>query len=373
MGVGLVLFSAHNYDQPGLNQITFPAIGTLLVLFAAWFSYMRGFWTRPPKQIWIPLSVISASIVIAGIMEWNYHGLGTALMGLCLFEVFMAGRGLGTGIFKVFTVAVIIECAIVIFQGIAHLGIRTGGFYGGAPGNDFGNYAMALRLLAFGFLVSMHIRPSRRWLLLSLVTVALVFTGAEEALLVGGIIGVVVLLRRDIGRRLLIVSAGAVVLILVLLPTGIPQQLFISGGGPMQMEERLGALVNGDYEGVNKSSGHRLEIYKRVIENIAPFGHGYYVTEFGGLEKRTPHNVPLAIADQVGPLAALAWVCVTVYMAWKTKWRYLFIGILALSVLDHALWTQAAVWWWAAVGVASETEPGEGTDKVFAVGKGEVK
>jgi len=371
MGVGLVLFSAHNYDQPGLNQITFPAIGTLLVLFSAWFSYMRGYWTRPPKQIWIPLSVISASIVIAGIMEWNYHGLGTALLGLCLFGVFLAGRGLGTDIFKVFTVAVVVECAIVIFQGIAHPGIRTGGFYGGAPQNDFGNYAMAMRLLVFGFLASTHIRPSRRWWLLALVAVALVFTGAEEVLLVGAILGIVVLVRKDVSRRLLAVSAVVVVLVLALLPSGIPQQLFLRGGGPMQMEERLDALFAG---GLNKATGHRLEIYRRVIDNIAPFGHGYYVTEFGGVwDKHTAHNVPLVITDQVGPLAALAWVWATVYMAWRTKWRYLFIGILAMSILDHALWTQAAVWWWAAVGVASGTEPGEGTDKVFAVGKGGVK
>ena len=378
MGVGLVLFTAHNIDQPGLNLISLPAIGTLLVIFATWFAYLRGQWTLGDKRIWIPLAVISVSIVVAGAMEWNYHGVGTALMGLLLFAVYLASRWLGQDIFKVFTVAVIVECAIVIYQGVAHSGIRAGGIYGGAVDLDFGNYTMALRLLVFGFLASTHIRPGRRWLLLIPVIVALYFTGAEEALLVGIILGVAVFVRRDIGWRMLVVPVSLLLLLAITLPFSIPQDLYgkfqtrvdaIEQSVTVEQEEVMVA-DNGYtnlYDSLNFASGHRLEIYKRVIENIKPFGHGYYVTEFGGLEKRTAHNVPLIIVDQVGPLAAVAWLWVTVFMAIKTRWKYLFIGIFAMSILDHALWTQAAPWWWAAVGIASGVQPSGDTDRIFNV------
>jgi len=380
MGVGLVLFAAHNIDQPGLNLISLPAIGTLLLIFATMFAYFRGQWTMGDKRTWIPLAVISASIVVAGAMEWNYHGVGTALMGLVLFAVYLASRWLGQDIFKVFTVAVIVECAIVIFQGIAHPGIRTGGIYGGSVDVDFGNYAMALRLLVFGFLASTHIRPRRRWLLFIPVIIALYFTGAEEALLVGIILGIAVCIRRDIGRRLLVIPVGIILLFVVTLPFGIPQELykrFPDRVGAIEQsvktnDENNGVLVveieyNNLYESLNFASGRRLEIYKRVIENIEPFGHGYYVTEFGGIEKRIPHNVPLIIVDQVGPLAAVAWLWVTGFMVVKTRWKYLFIGILAMSILDHAIWTQAAPWWWAAVGIASGVQPSGDTDRIFNV------
>ena len=359
MGVGLVLFTAHNIDQPGLNLIYLPAIGTLLLIFATWFAYLRGHWTMGPKRIWIPLAIISASIVVAGAMEWNYHGVGTALMGVVLFSVYLASRWLGQDIFKVFTVAVLVECAIIIYQGLAHPGLRTGGVYGGAAGADFGNYAMALRLLVFGFLASTHIRPSRRWLLLIVVVIALFFTGAEETLLIGIIMGIVVLVRRDIGRRLVAVSVGVLLVLVATLPFGIPQDLY------SKFTARVDAVETGTYEGLNFASGRRLETYKTVIENIRPFGHGYYVTEFGGDVKRVPHNVPLVIVEQVGPLAAVAWLWVTGFMVVKTRWKYLFIGILAMSILDHAFWTQASPWWWVAVGVASAHQPQGNTDRIF--------
>ena len=378
MGVGLVLFTAHNIDQPGLNLISLPAIGTLLLIFATMFAYFRGQWTLGDKRIWIPLAIISASIVVAGALEWNYHGLGTALMGLVLFAVYLACRWLGQDIFKVFTVAVLVECAIITYQAIAHPGIRTGGFYGGAGGIYPGNYAMALRLLVFGFLASTHIRPGRRWLLFIPIIVALYFTGAEEALLVGIILGVAVFVRRDIGWRILVVPVSLLLLLAITLPFSIPQDLYgkfqtrvdaIEQSVTVEQEEVMvaGTGYTSLYDSLNFASGRRLEIYKRVIENIEPFGYGYYVTEFGGLEKRTPHNVPLIIVDQVGPLAAVAWLWVTGFMVVKTRWKYLFIGIFAMSILDHALWTQAAPWWWAAVGIASGVQPSGDTDRIFNV------
>ena len=358
MGVGLVLFSAHNIDQPGLNLISLPSIGTIMILFASCFAYLRGFWHLPPKRIWIPLAIISFSIVITGAIEWSYHGLGTALMGVSLFFIFVSCRGLGPDIFKVFTVAVLVECAIIVYQGIAHPGIRTGGMFGGDV-MSFGNYAMAMRLLVFGFLASTDIRRKKRWMLLVPISIALFFSGAEETLLIAIIMGIALCVRKDLNRYLIMVPIAITALIVITYPTGIPQQLY------GKFADRIEAVGTNTYEGLNFASGHRLQTYKIVIENIRPFGHGYYVTEFGGIEKRVPHNVVLVIVEQVGPLAALVWLWVTGYMVIKTKWKYLFIGIFAMSLIDHALWTQAAPWWWAAVGIASAHQPADNTDRIF--------
>jgi len=63
--------------------------------------------------------------------------------------------------------------------------------------------------------------------------------------------------------------------------------------------------------------------------------------------------VPLIIVDQIGPLAGLAWLWVTIACLVKTKWRYAFIAVIALSLFDHYIWTQAAPYWWVLVGVST--------------------
>jgi len=44
------------------------------------------------------------------------------------------------------------------------------------------------------------------------------------------------------------------------------------------------------------------------------------------------------------------------YCAVRTRWKYAFVAVLALSVWDHFIWTQFAPLWWALVGVATVSE-----------------
>jgi len=363
LGLGLVLFPIHNIRQPGIELISIPAIGTLILVFAVWFAYLRGKWSLGPKAVWIPLAMISLSIVVSGILEWSYRGTGTSLTGLLLFTVYLACRWLGKDVFKVFLIAIAIEGAFILHQAITHPGVRTGGFFGGALDREWTNYAMALRLMAFGTLAGMTVlAPSKRWWLLPPVVLLLVLTGAEETLLVGSIMLIALLVRRDWNKKLLVIPAVLVVLVLLMLPSGIPQSLY------WRFSDRIDAVADtntDEFERFNYASGHRLSVYSNVIHNISPVGHGYYITEFGDANTSVPHNVPMMITDQVGPVAAVAWVFVILYLATRTRYRYLFIGILAMSILDHAIWTQAAPWWWAAAGVATNSTPEGDTDRIF--------
>jgi hypothetical protein len=94
----------------------------------------------------------------------------------------------------------------------------------------------------------------------------------------------------------------------------------------------------------------RWDMIVNVFANISFFGHGLSLTEFN---PTTAHNVPVVILQQIGVIPALCWIWVTIYCLIKTPYKYAWTAIIGLSVFDHYLWTQAAVWWWALVGVSS--------------------
>jgi len=98
---------------------------------------------------------------------------------------------------------------------------------------------------------------------------------------------------------------------------------------------------------------YRVEVIKQEMRELQPLGDGYMLTEF---KPNTVHNVPLVIVQQLGwpgILAALAWLWVGLWCLIKTRWKYAWITILALSVFDHYIWTQLAPWWWAVVGASA--------------------
>jgi hypothetical protein len=94
----------------------------------------------------------------------------------------------------------------------------------------------------------------------------------------------------------------------------------------------------------------RLFQYKHMAHHFSFWGHGYNINVF---DFYFVHNVPAIVADQVGVIAALAWCWVTLFCLVRTRWKYAFAAVIALSLFDHFIWTQAAPWWWALVGVAS--------------------
>lgn len=357
MGTGMILLTIHNANQPWIDYIMLPWIGFILMAIAAWRYSQAVKLDMGPKRIWIPLALISLSIVISGALEWSTRGLATMSMGVLLFGMYCIGRQAGRDVLTPFKWAIVAILAVLYVNAFLHPGIRTGGFYGGFEGAVAGNYAMAIRLLIFGGLTMVG---TNQWKWVAAIAAGVFVTGGEEGLLIAAILGIAMLVRRDISRKVLLPVGVFAGLVLVLWPMGIPQMLY------SHLPGRMDALTgqNAIEERLDGFSGVRFSTYVDAIENVKPLGNGYYMTDFatGG----NVHSVPLMIMDQIGPGAAIAWLWVTLFILVKSRWRYMFIGILAMSLLDHALWTQAAPWWWVVVGVASTSALK--SDKIFATG-----
>jgi len=93
-------------------------------------------------------------------------------------------------------------------------------------------------------------------------------------------------------------------------------------------------------------------------------GDGYNLTAY---TVHTVHQVPIVIVQQLGwpgVVASLAWLWVVVWCLVKTRWKYAFTLILALSVFDHYVWSQLAPLFPALIGASTAANNIE-TDLIF--------
>ena len=360
IGIGLVLSVIHQPDQPFLNLLFLPVIGNLLVIFGAGVIVANtSKFSLGPKALWIPLAVISGSIILRPLYalltnqsqwgmnaEWAGAGYGAAL-----FALYLASRYLGERIFKAFIPAVIIASASMVWWGLSHPGVKGGGIV------SVTNYDIIVGFLVFGWVVS----GRHRWWLAPIVLVGLYFTGSPEALFVGGVLGVVVLVRQDWSKRLALVVACLVGIVALTVPFGIPQQLYSYAWGLISAGWLALGFTGTERDALlNVATGHRwLEYW--VLSPIRPLGYGYNINNF---YYGIPHNVVLIIIEQVGVVAAIAWVWVVGWGVWKSKWKYAWVAIIALSFWDHYVWTQMGLYLWCLAGASSSSKIE--SDKIFS-------
>ena len=341
MGLGLVLYAVHNRLQPGLEFVFLPHVGFLFVAMSVILIITRKDYKMDfgPKWVWIPMAVIVGSallrIALAPTMD-SVAGAGFAMM---MFGVYLVARELGKDIFKVFLPFLIIEAGSVIVMGIYYKGIHVGGIMTSPPMTDVGaNYDIAVGFIVFAFVVS---RFKYQWLLVPLVLVALFFTGAPEAIFVVGVMGIVLIWRRDWNRKLWL-TIGAVILVAGLwVGLGYGKDLY------SYTTDKLQQAWVGD---IDDALTGRIYVIQEAMSDIQPLGHGY---EPGVAEPDTVHNVPLIIVDQLGIPAAIAFLIATGYCLVRTRWKYAWFAVLSLCVFDHFIWTQIAPFWWALAGVST--------------------
>ncbi len=366
IGTGVALSPIHNRwlthlvtGETGEVEFFLPAFGTAIwlmsaLLFLVW-SRQKIDWGE--KRIFIPLAIIVASMGISGFINepsWQAK-LSPLLMGTALFALYLAARILGKDIFLAFIPFTIIGITSVVISGILSPGQITGGF--------ITNYNAAAGYLVFGALV---VQGKWQWVLVSLALIALFFVGALEGLFIASVLGIIVLTRRDWNKRLLI-PVGVVVIIL----TGWIALGHLDSLWGKKNIDIVESWVTGEteitHEAVDAATTGRWINIVRRMSDIQPFGHGYWITmpkstyqgllphSYSSPEEEPVHNVPLVIVDQVGPLAGLAWLFVALFCLVRTRWKYVWIAILAMSVFDHYIWTQFAPYWWVLVGVSTVT------------------
>lgn len=370
-GTGMVLFVVHNPDQPFVDQIMLPNIGLILIYIPMMITLPNITKTDFGKKIvYIPLLVMVACIFISVVL--NGQGLHLAWFGLSLFGMYLLARKYGQEIFKPFMWAVVIGTIGMVVTGIINPGVKTGGWISPT------NYDMATGLLVFATVVSV---VKGQWILTSIAIIGLFLTGADEAIFACAVLALFIVLRRDFSKKLLLPIGTLIILITVTFSAGIMQRLYFPAVEKIATVKEVvedtpageildniipdkvieyiqpAAIVTNEEGGgkdvmLNEATGKRW-IEHWSLSPIRPFGYGYNVNNF---YPGIIHNLPLIIVEQIGIIGALAWLFVVGYCLFKTKWRYAWIGLLSLCVFDHFIWTQAAVWFPALVGVSTLSE-----------------
>lgn len=348
IGIGVLLFAIHNPHQPLIQYLFLPQIGMIMVVIGTLYCLMdnRKQITLGSKFIWIPLLIISFSITISSIWQYATHywdfkeAIIPAMFGWVLFGLYLVGRLLGEKIFRPFIFVVIVEAISCVIYGLVNVGVKTGGI--ASPTN----YDMATGLLILGTVVSV---VKKQWWLWAITLVGLAFTGADEAIFAVVVLVIALIIRRDWSKKLLL-PVGLIILVGIIgLSTGSLQKLY---NPTVEKVEAFTIAVKGEGntdELMDVATGYRWTTYWK-LSPIKPFGYGYNINNF---YVGIPHNVVLIIIEQIGILAALAWLFVVFYCLIKTKWKYAFIAVLACAVFDHWLFTQFAPFLPCLIGVAS--------------------
>lgn len=346
IGTGLALFAIHNPLQPAKEYAFLPAVGLVFSLLGTIvvLSDNRKNVTLGSKWVWIPLAVIALSIGLSGIGNGELGYVASCFMfGGLMFSFYLVARVLGQELLKPFAWAVVIGALGCIAFGLVNPGVKTGGFIISPT-----NYDMATGLLVFGTVVSIF---SKQWLLATIALLGLVFTGAEQAMFITGALFLVVIIRKDFGKRLLLPAGVATIALVLLFTVGAGAKLYEPAFTKIaQAKAAVNATTVEERDNLlEEATGYRWITHWR-IDRIKPFGYGYNMTQF---YHGIPHSIVLIIIQQVGIVAALAWLVVAKYCLIKTKWKYAWITMIGLGAFDHYFWTQAAPWFWVLAGVST--------------------
>jgi len=349
IGLGLALFPIHNLwltnvtSIGGMATLFLPAIGAAIWIMAV-LLFIRNHWREldwGDKKIFIPLIVIVASMGISGFFNGESLGdkVSPLFMGAALFGSYVVARGLGVGIFRMMIPFVCLGAVIAVILGVLNPGVPSGGL--------ITNYCASAGFLIFGAVVN---QGKWQWALIGATLIGVFFIGALEVVFILGILAITVLVRRDFSRRFLIVSGVLVGLVGLWAVLGYLIPLY---EGNQNVAALFGLFNSGstlDASTITTLTSGRWPVIVREMKNISFIGHGYTLSTVGG---GIVHNIPLIIVHQIGPIAGIAWLFVTVYCAIKTKWKYAWIAIMAMCVWDHYLWTQCGPMWWCLIGVST--------------------
>jgi len=299
------------------------------------------------KKITIPLIIIAIAISLSGIPEQGIEAkIAPVGMALLLVAIYFISRILGEGIFLPLAVGAVVASLGVIAYQIWFPGVPSGGFIFKE------NYNIATGVILLG--AALFFRRGQ-WFLVLLGMIALFLSGSAEAVFTIGVVGLVVLFRRDWSRKLCIVIVTSMLVGVIFFASGVGLQTYQRVSWAVaEIAPWLHIKVPEHYEPLEAPLTGRLLVIKEAMANIKPLGTGYDLTKCKPRE--IVHNVPLVIVQQLGwpgILAALAWLWVSIWCLVKTRLKYVWALILSLCVFDHFIWTQLAPVWWMVVGVSS--------------------
>ncbi len=355
IGIGLALFPIHNQWLADITSIGgnaplfLPVYGTVIWVMAT-LCYLRDNWGEidwGDRKVYFPLLIIAGAIALSGGTEDAIGGkIAPFFMGISMFSIYLVSRKLGKDIFIPLAIGAAIASLGVIISQVINPGVLTGGLV-----FEY-NYDIVVGYVLLGAILFIK---RYQWVLATLALVSMFLSGSPEGVFAVATLGVVVLWRQDWGIKLAVVAIPLVLFGVIYFSLGYGTELYSYTAHVATMKPTVA--------GIQSALVYRYEVIRVALANIAPLGDGYNVTAF---YKGIVHNVPLIIVQQLGwpgILAGLAWVWVSFWCFFKTKWKYAWALVLALSVFDHYIWTQLAPLWWVIVGVS--TSGGIENDLIF--------
>ncbi|MFC2009332.1 hypothetical protein ACFLT3_00195 [Chloroflexota bacterium] len=288
------------------------------------------------KEIWIPLLVIVASILIAP------GQTDSKIFGVFIIPIYLAGIQLGDRAFKPMAILTCVGAVSVIVFGFTSDWERLGGIYNS-------HAVSGARNIATGMII-MGIVVSPQWWVTCIGTAGLAATGAEEALFVGGCLILLGLVTRN-WRRVIPVILVICLGLAIVTPLGITAKIY------SKADTRIDAaidIVTGDIteENLNIATHDR---YGTIVKTFRMYGFRFFGTGYNpyNVSYYSLHNVPLRVLFEIGFLAAIAWLWLLGYKILKLKGplRTVWIAVGLMSIFDHFMWTSLGIWYWYLLGV----------------------
>ena len=349
--IGLVLIVAHHADQPLLSYAFLPQIG-LMILVTTVLWVLATNWKSlrteglGPKAIWVPLAVIAGSGVLRVLVSPDKTTFAGALFLVSMFGLYVIARRYGERALSWFMPLVIVGAITIVVQALIRQTTGNSGL--------FSEYATAAHFLVFGWIVSPQ---KHQWWLSAVVVTGLFFSGAPEAIFYCVVGGIVILARRDYSRKILAPIGAVLVLLLVCTPLGLTEAYW---GRSVSMVTNAQAALADDTlsveerdKALNEATNGRWLTGWRLHRPMQPLGYGIHLTHH---YREIPHNIAVLVTDQLGPVAAVAWLAVIIGGIRKTKWKYGFLVLLLFGVFQPYVWTKMAPWLWAMAGASTTSQ-----------------
>lgn len=352
IGLGFALSPIHNAWLTQLatvnGQVNFfiPTFGTFLWLWCS-LAFLVWNWNSIDwgnRKILVALSIIAVSIGISGLINEDsfQDRISPLFMGISLLAVYLTCRTLGNVVFYAIIPFVILNVIIVAAIGLLNPGLSQGGL--------ISNNCASAGYIIFGTVVS---RGKWQWLLCALAFVGLFYIGELEPVFMMFVICSYVLYRAwregEYSYKMPLSLLPVTIAIIAWALLGYLSILYWGNGNVTELARVATGNEPLNTATVDAVTSDRFTVYLDTLRNMKLLGHGYSLsTTAGGIA----HNMFLVIVQQVGILAAIAWLGVTVYCLIKTKWKYAWLCVIAMSVFDHYLWTQMTPLWWALAGVS---------------------
>lgn len=329
------------------------AVSILLLFYIFMDVEYRKKITLGSPFIYIPIIIICVSIASSGLFQYLINHelqvfVSRVILGAYFFMMYLIARIFGKDLFKPFAWAVVIETLSVIIYNFMKGGLHNGGLASPI------SYNIAAGLLIFGALVAIS---KRQWILVSIAFIGVALTGSTEGIIASGILFISMLIRRDLNKKILI-PIGIVVIILLL------------GIYPFKYDKGIYAYqiwkINdtSNYTSLTSSFGNkyanevdwffnnRLFLITDAIKHYQVGGTGYVInpTDLGD---KPIYNGALVAMQQTGIWSGLAWIFLVAYCLIKTKWKYAWIGVIALSLLDYYMFDDLGLWVFVLAGVSA--------------------